>query len=492
MAILAIRADFAVTGLRLGSVALGARSGGARARMRLMAALAGLMTGGRRRALLLVARAARGGLFAVVWVVATDALGVRRHHPGHLCRVARATGGDRQERPMRQPRVTILAVLVPRQARNLRQFLSVTIEAPAVIGSLAHEIMRRVAALAVDTRVKARVLGGRLMAVTARARASVHLRATGMRLVTSGTAGGGPGLGVIGVNVAVTFGAGLLGSAAHVVRGMTARALLVPRRVSAAQNSQILVARAARRRIVFGELVRAMTAHALPMAGLEQRGGGHDRRLLRVTRDARSERFRSGGVLLLVTRGAGLNDRTTRGSVGRRHVLVAVGAGCRDRFCFLVRPVAVEAFFGVVNLHGWRRALSDQMTMRAVAGRVRVGVECLPTRQPFERVDGRVFRETMAEHAIALGRACEALSSFVGRVRQLRLLLVTLRAALGSYRADLAVADGVALIAGHVLLHDVQVVTAELARRRPGGRNVDAQPRVRRARRVTARARRDQ
>ena len=101
--------------------------------MRLVAVLAGLMTGGRRRELLLVAGAAGRRLLAVVRLVAGGALGVRGHDAGNLGGVARATLRDRQERAMRQPRVTILAILMARQARHLRQFSAVTIQASAVI-----------------------------------------------------------------------------------------------------------------------------------------------------------------------------------------------------------------------------------------------------------------------------------------------------------------------------------------------------------------------
>ena len=371
----AARADFAVAGLRLGGMTLRARSGGARAGMRIMAALARLMTRRRRRERLLVARAARSDLLAVVRVVAADAFGMRGHDASHLRRVARATLGDRQERPVRQSRVAILTVLVPRQARHFRQLFAVTIEARAVIGSLAHEIVRRVAALAVDPSMQVGILGGRLVAATARPRACVSLRTRRMRIVTADAGGSGSGPGMVGVNLTVTFSARLLGSTAHIVRCMAARALPMPGRVSAAQHREVLVARAAGGRLVFGELVRAMTTDALPMPGLEQRRWGHERRLLRVTRHTRLERFRGHGVLLLVTRGASLNDRFTRRGMRRRHVLVAFGARGRDRFGVLVRAVAVEALFGVVNLHGRRRALLNQVTMRAVACGVGMGVE---------------------------------------------------------------------------------------------------------------------
>jgi hypothetical protein len=152
------------------------------------------------------------------------------------------------------------------------------------------------AALAVDAGMKTRVVDGGLMAAATRARSCMNLRSRGMRIVTSYAAGGGSGPGMIGVNVTVTLPASLLGCTAHVVRRVAARALPMARRMSPAQNRELLVARAARRRLVFGELVRAMTTHALPMPGLEQRRFGNNGRLLGVTRHTSLERFRSRGI----------------------------------------------------------------------------------------------------------------------------------------------------------------------------------------------------
>jgi hypothetical protein len=62
--------------------------------MRLMAALAHLVTWWRSRELLLVARPAGGRLLAVVGVVAADALGMGGHDASLLGGVARAALGD--------------------------------------------------------------------------------------------------------------------------------------------------------------------------------------------------------------------------------------------------------------------------------------------------------------------------------------------------------------------------------------------------------------
>ncbi len=144
-----------------------------------------------------------------------------------------------------------------------------TVLAGAVIGDFAHEIVRCVTALAVDAGVKVRIFGGGLMAAAAGTGAVMSLRAVGVGIVTAHAAAGGSGSWMIRVNVAVAFGAGLLRAPAHVVRGVAARALLMRHRVSAAQDRDVLVARAARRCLVLGELVRTMAAHALPMAGVE-------------------------------------------------------------------------------------------------------------------------------------------------------------------------------------------------------------------------------
>lgn len=69
--------------------------------MRLVAVLTALVARWRRRDLLLMAGAAGGGLLSVVWVMAADALGMAGYDARLFCRVARAAGGDRQQRAMR-------------------------------------------------------------------------------------------------------------------------------------------------------------------------------------------------------------------------------------------------------------------------------------------------------------------------------------------------------------------------------------------------------
>jgi hypothetical protein len=208
---------------------------------------------------------------------------------------------------MGQPGVTASAVLVPDIERRFCQLAGVAILASPEIGCLPHEVVRSVTALAVYARVKRYVLVGSLMATATGTRLGLEC-SFGMWIVTAHAATGRTEFRMIGVHGGVALGAGLRGAAAHVVGGVAIRTLLVAGRLAAAEDREALVAGAAWRRLVFRELVRTMATHALPMAGVEESGLGHDRLLLRVTRSARGECIRGRCVLLLVASGAGLND----------------------------------------------------------------------------------------------------------------------------------------------------------------------------------------
>lgn len=82
--------------------------------MRLVAVGTSLVTRGGRGLLLLVAAAASGGQLAVVGVVAADALAMTLYDAAPFCGMARTAFANRQERAMRQPGVTALAILVAR------------------------------------------------------------------------------------------------------------------------------------------------------------------------------------------------------------------------------------------------------------------------------------------------------------------------------------------------------------------------------------------
>jgi hypothetical protein len=196
-------------------------------------------------------------------------------------------------------------------------------------------------------------------------------------------------------------------------------------------------------------------------------------------------------VLLLMARGARVGWRLAGRSVGRMDVSVATGAGRRDWLALGVGAVTAQAFFGLVHLHGWRRALGGQVAVRAILGAVRVRGERLPARQRFERRDRGVLREAVAEGTVGLARATELRVSFRGSVRQLGLLFVARGAALGPHRSDVVLANAVAFVARHVLVDHVHLVPASLARLCPDGGHVDTQTGVGRARGVSLRARRE-
>jgi hypothetical protein len=86
-----------------------------------------------------------------------------------------------------------------------------------------------------------------------------------------------------------------------------------------------------------------------------------------------------------------------------RYLLVATGAGRRDRFCVVVRSVAVQAPFSVVNLHGGGQALDLQVAVGAIAGCMDVPWHGQPARQRLQRLDRKIFGEAVAKHAVALG-----------------------------------------------------------------------------------------
>jgi len=188
---------------------------------------------------------------------------------------------------MWQTRVAALASLVPAEGGNLAQLGCMTRRARAPIGGFANEIMRRVAALAGNARVKIGIFGGGLMTRAAGTRPAVHRRAARVRVMAAHAGAHHALLRMIGVLILMTPRASLLRSPLHVVGRVAIRALLVTRGSSAAQDHEVGMTRAARRRLFFGEFVRAMATHARAVPGLEQRRGGHDRLLARVARDTR-------------------------------------------------------------------------------------------------------------------------------------------------------------------------------------------------------------
>jgi hypothetical protein len=251
--------------------------------MRLVGVAAHLVTGRSGGLLLFVTAAAGGRLLAVVRVVAADAFGMPGYDATTFCGVARTALRHRQQRAVGQTGVTALAVLVARRNRHLRELCGMTIQAGSMIRDLTHEIVGCVTALTVYPRVKLGILGRGLVATTAGARRRVSLSPVGMRVVAAHARAGGAGLRMIRVHVLMTFGARLLGAAAHVVGRVAVRALLMALGVRAAQCGNVLVAPPARRGLLFAELVGPMAAHTLPVPRREQGRLRNERLLLGVT-----------------------------------------------------------------------------------------------------------------------------------------------------------------------------------------------------------------
>jgi len=91
----------------------------------------------------------------------------------HLCAftpVARSAARHRQVGLMGETTMTAFASLVPRKRRGASHLGCVATLASAMITGVTNEVVRHVAALAVDARVKRSVLRGSLMARAARRR----------------------------------------------------------------------------------------------------------------------------------------------------------------------------------------------------------------------------------------------------------------------------------------------------------------------------------
>lgn len=99
-----------------------------------------------------------------VRLVARSALSVPLVGKRALGPVARLASGKTLLRPVRQARMTTLTGLVPGKRLHPGQLRGMTGRAGAPIGRLANEIMRRVAALALDACVKLLVARGILVA----------------------------------------------------------------------------------------------------------------------------------------------------------------------------------------------------------------------------------------------------------------------------------------------------------------------------------------
>jgi hypothetical protein len=210
---------------------------------------------------------------------------------------------------VRKPDVAPLTRLVSGSMRRAGQLGRMTTFTGAVIGRRPDEVVGCVTALALDARVKRRVLVRGLVARAAVAGARLGVAEAGVRIVTADARACLAFLGMIRLLGRVTPGAGLIWTALDVVWTVAARTLLMRRHARLTQSQDVLVTAAARRGLFLGKLVRAMAAHAFHVPALEQGARRNDRLLLRVARSTRSECIGGRRVLILVARRAHLVGR---------------------------------------------------------------------------------------------------------------------------------------------------------------------------------------
>jgi hypothetical protein len=139
--------------------------------------------------------------------------------------------------------------------------------------------VRLVALRASHGRVKALIAVRGLVTTAAGERHLTNVTSSGMGVVTANAAARRGELWVIRVHVLVAIDAGVFRAAAHVVRGVAAHAGRVRRHRGGGHDVNFGVARAARQRRLFAEVVRLVTAHALRVPIGKQRSLRHDRLL---------------------------------------------------------------------------------------------------------------------------------------------------------------------------------------------------------------------
>lgn len=330
---------------------------------------------------------------------------------------------------MRQSGVAAFASLMPWLRFDAGQLRGVAGLTSASIRGLAHEVVRHVATLAVHTGMKSLVAACILVTRAALAHPRSQLCAGGVRIMAADARAHPALLRMVRVLFGVATSTGLVGAGHHVVCGVAVGALLVALCVSCAQNRHVFVAGSASDRLFLTELVRLVAADAGYVPALEKRAGRHDRLRLFMTGHASLQRVGAGTVLLFVTGRAYLVRCLPAQRVGRLHVLVALRAGPGLRSLGLVWLVAVQAFAGVVNLHGRRERLPFAVTVRAIAGVVRV--RCLVVGQAFEAANQRIITEAVTQRAIALELRFQSAAGFAGGVADIRFFFVTGRAAQG-------------------------------------------------------------
>jgi hypothetical protein len=142
---------------------------------------------------------------------------------------------------------------------------------------------------------------------------------------------------------------------------------------------------------------------------------------------------------------------------------VALAAGGALGSLVLMGTVTAEAILTPVHLHGRDRSLCRGVAAVAISRRRRF-------------VPGALERENVTARAVGFHARAEALGGGAAGVFDARLLLVTGRAAGGSYLAQLVSPQLVTAGTGDLRLLDVQAVATHLAGDLPALLHVDARP----------------
>lgn len=325
---------------------------------------------------------------------------------------------------------------------------------------------------AADAFVQVFVVGGLVMARRAVADLVEDVGRTRVWVMAAGAGTGFAVFGMIGGDVFMAGSASGCRRTLDIVRVVAVRAVVVGSDASPSQDEHSLVAALAPHGVVFFEVVRAVTAHAIGVSFEESRfadnGSLGDTLAIFVAVRAGIPRVAGRRVLVRMAGRTRFYDGLVGGGVGRVHIVVALVARCRFGTLLLMRLVARNAFLRVVHHYRWGIALPDEMTACAVAGRVRLH------RALMRRVLRQFGGEGVTGRAISRRCGAELGPRLRACVLELGFLLVTVGAPRRHYRPNLGIGELMTVVAGNLLLDDVEVVPVDGAGGLPVFGDVDA------------------
>ncbi len=369
-----------------------------------------------------------------------------------------------------------LAALVAAHGLHEPDLLGMAVSAGRLLGERSHEVVRLMALLAVRTTVKILVGSGNLVAAAAALRSRIEPRVGRMGIVASDAGAGDAAARMIGMLVGVALGAGSLGRAAHVVRRVAALAFCVRANSLSAEHVHVFVAAATSHRLRFLELMRAVAAHAFAVPLGKSRRLGHDRALRGVAGRTPAPRLCRRRMLVLMAEATGSARRFSLRGVRSRDVAVTGRARRGLRLVVLVRAVTTQTFVGSVDLDRGYRPLTLGVAALAIASRVSERRFELGSGADRRFVTGTLGRERVASRAIGSCRRAEAFLSLFCGVLDPRLLFMASAAALGCHASDRIAGKLVAFGTRNLLVYDVDLMAAGLARGLPLCGNVNAEP----------------